>query len=158
MVDPHSGIPDRGDVSVYADMLQALAQNHIDFHIVDTDILEMGQIGDGVVKVKDVCACVVVVPPMKVMEDPLREWLEAFRKGGGRVVGCSEGQTWNRVLEQILEVAAESQRAVRRERACGCILPGECRRADRSGSLNTGGQTVDAECVWDRRLRLRVCS
>ena len=147
VVDPHSGIPDRGDVSVYADMLQALAQNHIDFHIVDTDILEMGQSGDGVVKVKDVCARVVVVPPMKVMEDPLREWLEAFRKGGARVVECSRGADLNRVLEQILEVVQPSLSVQCDGKELADVYL--ARRVSKGRSLwfvlNTGGQTVDAE-------------
>ena len=147
VVDPHSGIPDRADVSVYADMIQALAQNHIDFHIVDTDILEEGQISDGVVKVKEVCARGVVVPPMKVVEDPLREWLDIFRKSGGCVIECTQGADLNRVLQQIQEVVQQSLSV-----QCGGREVADVylvRRVSKNRSLwfvlNYGDKAVDAE-------------
>lgn len=147
VVDPHSGIPDRSDVGVYADILQSLAQNHIDFHIVDTDILEMGQIGDGVVKVKEVCARVAVVPPMNVVEDPLREWLEAFRKSGGRVIECSQDADLNRMLEQIREVVQPSLsvQCDGKELADVYLARRVSKRRSLWLVLNSGDQAVDAE-------------
>lgn len=108
VVDPHSGVPDANGVSLYASVLQGLAQSHIDFHIVDTDILETGVIGDGSVTIRDVSSRLVIVPAMRVIEDRLKDWLNAFRIGGGHVIECSDGVSANAVLTLVRQIVKPS--------------------------------------------------
>jgi hypothetical protein len=88
VVEPASGIPVHEDLMVYESLLWLLAESHLDFHIVDTDILQDGRIGKGRVQVVDLVAKVVIVPPMRVVEESLQRWLAKFEIAGGHVVRC----------------------------------------------------------------------
>jgi hypothetical protein len=88
VVEPASGIPAHEDLVVYESLLWLLAESHLDFHMVDTDILQGGRIGKGCVHVADLAAKVVIVPPMQVVEEPLQNWLAEFESAGGHVVRC----------------------------------------------------------------------
>jgi hypothetical protein len=89
LVDPGSGVPAHAELAAYETILWLLAEQHLDFHIVDTEILKSGQIGDSSVQVADITAKMVIVPPMRVIEEPLRAWLETFKVAGGTVVTCT---------------------------------------------------------------------
>ncbi len=86
VVDPSSGLPDGGHCTFYQSLLQGLAARRIDFLVVDTDILQAGSIEAGAVTVRDVRAEVVVVPPMRFVEDELAAWLTTFKQAGGTVI------------------------------------------------------------------------
>ncbi|UCC65592.1 MAG: hypothetical protein JSV36_11330 [Anaerolineae bacterium] len=88
VVDPASGIPTKQDLYTYEAILWLLMENHLDYHIVDTDILESGQIENGCIRVGDVVAKLVIMPPMRVIEKPLQEWLERYEACGGKVIHC----------------------------------------------------------------------
>ena len=88
VVEPASGIPAHEDLVVYESLLWLLAESHLDFHMVDTDILQGGRIGEGCVQVADLAAKVVIVPSMQVVEEPLQDWLAEFETAGGHVVRC----------------------------------------------------------------------
>ena len=91
VVEPASGLPRRKDLSAYTDLLWALMGQHIDFHVVETDILESATIEDGRVDVADIAAQVVLVPPMRVVEASLQQWLDRYQADGGRVICCDQG-------------------------------------------------------------------
>ena len=40
-------------------------------------------------RVADLTVKLVIVPPMRVIEPPLAEWLAAFEAAGGRVIRCA---------------------------------------------------------------------
>ncbi|MFW6268847.1 MAG: hypothetical protein ACOC4G_02090 [Bacillota bacterium] len=86
LLDPHSGIPERKDIEIYEEMLALLMENHIGFKIADTDILQKGEINDGILNIMDHEIKLVVIPPMTVIEEPLKDWLEKFENSGGKVI------------------------------------------------------------------------
>jgi hypothetical protein len=88
VVEPASGIPAHEDLVAYESLLWLLAESHLDFHMVDTDLLQQGRIGKGYVQVADLAARVVIVPPMLVVEEPLQDWLVRFETAGGHVMRC----------------------------------------------------------------------
>jgi hypothetical protein len=108
VVEPSSGLPTRVDSHVYETLLWTLMSQHIDFHIVDTDILEAGQIESASVRVRDVVARAVIVPPMQVLEAPLCAWLDEYEAAGGRVVRCDHSFSPEAVTRTILGVVQPS--------------------------------------------------
>ncbi len=86
VVDPASGLPTREDKEAYQRLLEGLMRRHLDFLIVDTDILESGTIGSGAVRIREIAATVVILPPMAFIEEPLQAWLTAFERAGGLVI------------------------------------------------------------------------
>ncbi|MGC9468458.1 MAG: glycosyl hydrolase [Anaerolineae bacterium] len=97
VVDPGGALPLHEDRSLdpylqaYEDLLWELMRAHLDFHIVDTNILEEGELDEGAVRVSDLTARVVVVPAMPLVEPPLQEWLARFEAAGGTIVHCELG-------------------------------------------------------------------
>lgn len=89
VVEPSSGLPSSEDGAAYERLLELLMAAHLDFLHVDTDILEDAKVEDGAVRVRDITARVVVVPPMQMIEPPLASWLDRFAGAGGTVVRCS---------------------------------------------------------------------
>jgi len=88
LIDPGSGIPTNDDLAVNAAIHQALMARHLDYLVVDTDILQGGRIEDGRVRIRDINARVVILPPMQVVEAPLETWLDTFERAGGVVLRC----------------------------------------------------------------------
>lgn len=86
MVEPGGGVPDEEDRTVAGDLMRALLESHREFHLVDTDILEEGELRDGGVQLRDVFITTLLVPPMAVEEKALTQWLGRFADRGGRVV------------------------------------------------------------------------
>jgi hypothetical protein len=155
VVDPGSGLPTHADLSTYEVLLWLLVERHLDFHIVDTDILESGQIEDGCVRVIDVVAKIVVVPPMRVIEEPLRRWLEAFEAAGGRVVYCGRDIEPESLAAGLLETVQPSLgvRADGREAAqIACV-----KRVSKNRTLwflvNLSGESLTVELESGGELR-----
>jgi hypothetical protein len=88
LVDPTAGLPTLNDRIAYERLLRLLMGSHIDFHIVDTDVLESGRLEAGRVILRDVAVGMVLIPPMSCVEPPLAAWLERFVEAGGKVVYC----------------------------------------------------------------------
>ncbi len=88
LVDPSAGLPAPADRAAYERLMHALMGAHLDFHIVDTDLLASGALASGQVMIKDVTFQAVLLPPMQYIEPPLAEWLDLFARNGGLVVRC----------------------------------------------------------------------
>ena len=83
-------------------------ENHLDFHFADTDILQEGRVETGMLRVADLTVKLVILPPMRVVEPPLAEWLAAFEAAGGRVMRCSPVFAADDMLAAIREHVAPS--------------------------------------------------
>ncbi|HAU38821.1 MAG TPA: hypothetical protein DCX07_14035 [Phycisphaerales bacterium] len=112
VVEPSAGMPSPEQRNGYAELLQRMMREHIEFLLVDTDILSEARIADGWVHARDVRANVVIVPPMSEPEPPLQQWLERFAKAGGKVVRIEAGDSLN--VAPSLRVPAELQVVARR--------------------------------------------
>lgn len=149
VVEPHSGVPNAAGASLYASVLQGLAENHIDFLIVDTDILDTGTIQDGFVKIKDVSSTVVIVPAMRMVEGQLRDWLNAFRISGGHVIEFSDRVRPDAVLALVRQIVQPSLSVQKDGKELAEVYM--VRRVSDGGSvwllLNTSDKPVEAE-VW----------
>jgi len=110
IVEPSAGMPTREDSAAYESMLHRFMAEHLDFMMVDTDVLKAGRIGKGVVRIKDIEARLIIVPPMQVIEEPLRNWLAAFTKKGGRVIYCKAPVNEDELVGRILKVVGPSLR------------------------------------------------
>ena len=108
VVDPNWGLPSGPQRGTYERLLARLMAEHIDFLMVDTDILQAADLRDGAVGIREVTAPVVVVPPMQVTEPPLAEWLGRFEAAGGTVVCCDDDE--GRTVEQVLATVQPSLR------------------------------------------------
>lgn len=109
-IDPGSNLPKRTYQAAYEQLLDWLMAQHLDFLMVDTDILETGTIDKGNVRVRDVTAPLVVVPPMQVIEPPLDEWLRKFEAAGGSVVRCGADVDDSFLAGQVLPVVQPTLR------------------------------------------------
>jgi len=108
VVDPASGLPTAEQAHVHDALQQALAEEHLDFLVVDTELLEPSVISDGAVRLRDVDARVVVVPPMRVVEEPLQRWLDTFAAAGGHLVRIEAPFDRARVIDQLRALAPSS--------------------------------------------------
>ena len=139
-----------------ADPVQAvLLQNHLDYLIVDTDILEAARIRDGRVHARDIVADVVIVPHMDVVEEPLREWLVRYESAGGKTVYCDDPLDHEALERAVLPLVGPSL-SVRSE---GSEIPDVqvVKRVSRDRTLwfivNVGGETWNAELDAGQPLR-----
>ncbi len=105
VIDPSSGLPTTQDREAYSKLLWFLMEHHLDFHIVDTDILETGRIVDGVVHLADIGANMVIVPPMSIIEKPLHHWLVDYEEAGGTVINASQADSFENLREAVLKHA-----------------------------------------------------
>ncbi|HEX6972689.1 MAG TPA: glycosyl hydrolase, partial [Limnochordia bacterium] len=90
VVEPESGLPSRDDRAAYGRLLQALMAAHLDFYVVDTDVLEAGSLIPGADgprwRLKEVAARAILVPPMTVLEPALEARLAACADAGISVI------------------------------------------------------------------------
>ncbi len=105
VVDPTSGRPSLADLGRYEALLWALMHRHLDFHIVDTDVLTEGTITEGAVRARDVTANAVLVPPMREVEPPLQTWLDHFAEAGGGVIAWDGAPDVDALIDRVLEHA-----------------------------------------------------
>jgi hypothetical protein len=147
LVDPGSGVPAHAELAAYETILWLLAEQHLDFHIVDTEILASGQIGDGYVQVADITAKVVIVPPMRVIEEPLQAWLETFEVAGGTVVHCACDLEPEALAAELLKTVQPSLRIQAGGREATQIV--SVKRVSRDRAIwflvNLGGEPLTVE-------------
>ena len=144
VVDPNAGLPTRAHLADYERLLHHLMGAHVDFHIVDTDVLEMGTIGEGEVRIRDIAADTVVLPAMRLVEEPLAAWLARFETAGGTVLRLAEGDDGAEVARRVAEAGGTSLRIT------GTGEVGRLWAVQRRGPgrtlwflLNTGGEALD---------------
>lgn len=155
VVDPSSGLPSRSDRDDYESLLNTLMEEHLDFLIVDTDILESGQIDNDKVSISDITAKVVILPHMRIVEEPLAAWLKAFEGSGGIVfrLDKSFGKDW---VADTLPKIISPQLSI-------CAAEGDARNlhiVTRKGKnrtiwfmINTGEEKIEVEFGTDFELR-----
>lgn len=155
LIDPASGIPTGDDQRAYEAIQWLLMGAHLDFHIVDTDILESGRVAGGEVHVGGNVAKVVVVPPMPVIEDPLREWLEGFEAAGGTVIYCEAGPALDELRGELLTIVQPSLHVRQRGEEAESVLVAKRVAADCAlwFVLNAGGEPIEAELRAEAPLR-----
>ena len=102
VIDPSSGLPTQRNREEYTEILWFLMEQHLNFHIVDTDILEVGRIESGTIQLSDIAAKMVLVPPMPVIEEPLQQWLTMYEDAGGVVVYASQASSFQTLRQAIL--------------------------------------------------------
>ncbi len=102
LVDHDTVFPTRNDVDTDDRLRTLLMENHLDFLIVDTDILESGHVENGRVYIRDIAAKLVMVPPGRFIEEPLANWLAQFEKQGGHVLHVKNSDESSRLQQQIL--------------------------------------------------------
>ncbi len=161
VIEPSSGIPSRADLEAYVQLQTLLMGRHLDFHFADTDILESGRIEAGVLRVADLAVRLVIVPPMRVIEEPLADWLARFEASGGRVLRCAhylsaDGRLADEALQAEIDAVVRPSLSVRKN--------GEDARSvqvvKRAGTertlwfvLNTGSEPLTAELDAGRPLK-----
>jgi alpha-L-rhamnosidase len=106
VVDPTPGVPNSDQSKAFVRLQHLLLESHVDYLLVDVEILQAGWINGGRLRIKDLDICLVIVPPMVAMEPALAGWLSRFESAGGKVVRFESQQL---VLpEPSLEFIAES--------------------------------------------------
>ncbi|MBI4977357.1 MAG: hypothetical protein HZC28_07750 [Spirochaetes bacterium] len=161
VVDPHAGMPTPEDETFYSSMLWALAGAHIDFHIVDTDILESGTIREKRVHIKDISARIVIVPPQRVIEKELRIWLSQFKAKGGIVIDAERvDHDTAAFITSVTKKASPSLSIHVNGKEITDVLT--VKRKKKSGTLwfvvNTGGTAYDAEISTETSLSEHILS
>lgn len=104
LVDPGPGLPTEEQCADFARIQGILMGAHIDFLIVDVDILREGTWEDGGLRVKDILADAVLIPPMRRTEEALSEWLAAAEQADGRVQHLEQGFAKVDLLARLNEV------------------------------------------------------
>jgi hypothetical protein len=161
LVDPGSGLPLHEDpanypyLAAYETLLWALSRAHLDFHIVDTDILAAGQIRGQRIILRDLTARVVMVPAMPVIEPPLRDWLERFAAAGGVVIRCGVETEPSETVGQLLHFVGPSLSATVDGEEAGDLLLVKRVGPDRTlwFGFNTCGRSLDVRFQAPLALR-----
>lgn len=161
VVDPTAGMPGKEEKEAYQRLLDLLMSARVDFLVGDTDVLETGITkapgGRSEVKIRDLSFKLVVVPPMRVVEDELARWLTRFEAAGGSVLRVDARFDAGKVKREILGV-------VRPHLPLDVVAGNEDRlyvvtRRKGSGSgarlwflLNTGREPIEIVIRTDRPL------
>lgn len=155
LVEPSSGVPAERDLDVYTKLHELLLANHLDYHVVDTDILLGGRIADGRVHIRDVAAKLVIVPPMQVIEESLREWLTQCEAAGVDVLHCGtnlEPREFARAVTQRVEPSLSIRQDDREAAGVWAV-----RRVSKERTfwfvLNTTSERLDLDISSDVELR-----
>ncbi len=101
VVDPTAGLPTPTDRADYERLSHLLMGAHLDYLVVDTDVLTGGQLEAGQVILRDVAVRLVLVPHMLNLEPALADWLETFTQSGGTVIFCPPGFQEEDLLAQL---------------------------------------------------------
>jgi len=102
LIDHATVLPTREDIETDNRIRNTLLENQLDFHIVDTDILESGRIENGQVHIKDITAKIIICPPGRIVEEPLEKWLSEFEQNDGTVLHV-QAENIDDLLSQILK-------------------------------------------------------
>lgn len=155
VVDPTPGLPGEKGAGVYQQILNLLMARHVDFLVVDTDILETGRLKEGRVCIRDIAARVVIVPPMRVVEPTLARWLKRFERSGGVAIRVSLACDESRLARQLAAAVRPQLKveAVRGDATKVQVVSRTdgCRRI--WFVLNTGNQSVTLALDADGPLR-----
>jgi hypothetical protein len=145
VVDPASGLPTSENFSAYEDLMHALGAAQLDFHVVDTDILEAGELASGSVRLRDVVVRIVVLPPMRMVEPPLAAWLDRFAAGGGQVLRMQHGDDPRATAKRLLALSQPRLRLTALAGSAERVL--SVTRRSRDGHcwllINSGDAAVD---------------
>lgn len=93
VVDPTSGSPSQDQLIIYETLLNTLMEEHIDFLIVDSDILSSGTPADERLTIKDVTVDTVIVPPSLFVEDELAHELDRLNQYGINLLHVTDTDT-----------------------------------------------------------------
>lgn len=147
LVDPASGIPTRRQRQTYEAIHRTLMALHLDYHVVDTDILEQSRVEEGRVHIAGLAAKAVVVPPMRVVEEPLQAWLNEYAACGGTVLHCGDAPSGEALSDALASLAQPSLSVQADGTEAGAVLV--VKRAGREATrwfvLNTSAESVRAE-------------
>ena len=69
-------------MEIYEKIQHLLIGNHIDFKIGDTDVLQQAEVKGEEIKIGKSTVKMIVVPPMRVIEEPLQKLLENLKDRG----------------------------------------------------------------------------
>ena len=86
IIDPNSGIPTDHELGIYESAMRCLLSEHIEFLVVDTDVLADARIVGGRIQIRDLSVRLVVLPPMQSVEPELEQWLAHSAKRGLAVI------------------------------------------------------------------------
>ena len=155
VVDPHSGVPTPEQLKVYEQLMGGLLAEHIDFLVADTDILESGEVEDDALRVRDLTVQTLVVPPMRVVEEPLRDWLARFEAAGGEVLRVADAGEATEAVAHLVERfgPALGLRATRGEGGRVYAVTRTDGERRRWFLLNTAGTPCDLEMRGPSGLR-----
>jgi len=155
LVEPSSGVPTKEDLDAYVGIHELLVENHLDYLVVDTDILQQARIEEGRVHARDIVAELIIVPPMQVVEDPLREWLEEYRNAGGAVFHCQSQFDAESLRRRILGIVKPSLSVQCDREEVSSVLVVKRVSEDRTlwFVLNTGAESLSLEISSGGGLR-----
>ena len=155
VVDPGSGLPSKADGDAYMRLQDVLLENHLEFLMMDTDVLQESRIEDGRICVRDLAARLVILPPMQVVEPPLQKWLRDYEAAGGIVIACDRDFDPGALLERIEKAVTPSIRIQGNGREIPDIHVVKRVSKDRTlwFALNIGGKTVTAQIEAGGELR-----
>ncbi len=105
LYEPSSGLPSRQQKETYRQVMYWLMEHHIEFLLVDTDVLQSAEISEGRICTRGISADVLIVPPMQRLEDELQQWLQRFTELGGSAV-YPNAENLEETLAQLLTHAA----------------------------------------------------
>ena len=114
IVDPTVGQPEHEDKQAYVDMQAALMARGVEFLHVDVDLLEQAQVEDGVVRLSEVWAKAVIVPPMPIGERQLDQALQKLRDAGAVVIEVGRDFEAGDFLEKITPLLPKLSLAMRK--------------------------------------------
>ena len=155
LVDPTFSQPTPEHKADYERLLHGLMCAHIDFQVVDTDVLQAGQLSHGAVQLRDLSVRCVLLPPMPWLEPPLQAWLEQFERAGGLVLRLESNFDLSALLESLSRAIPPSL-SLRSAGQENPALWSVCRRSVDSTAwlvLNLSGepQTVELACAASLR-------
>ncbi|MFW5987849.1 MAG: hypothetical protein ACOCQA_00245 [bacterium] len=78
--EPHSGLPEKKELSKYKDIINHLVNNQKSFQIVDFDILKEGNIKSGYLQLKDLKVKNIILPPLNIKSKKLEKLLTTFKE------------------------------------------------------------------------------
>jgi hypothetical protein len=149
LVEPTSGVPTRRDLQTYAGIHWLLMESHLDYHVVDTDILEGSQIDGGCVCLGDVRAKAIIVPPMRVIEEPVQAWLARYKAAGGSVLYCRGEEDLEDLRGNLRSIVQPSLHVQVGDSEAGAVMT--VKRAGAGKTLwfvlHTGDEAIEAE-LW----------
>ena len=86
IVDPSAGMPTEGMLSTYTTLMSALSREFRDYLILDADVLKDAVVENGYICIKEIKAELLVVPPMRIIEESLACELARLESEGAEII------------------------------------------------------------------------